>query len=74
MIATNESPLPELLAGGGIFVAPGDDAALFAAMRRLTTEEDARSEMAAVAYQRAHALSWPAAAAAAMASIRGAAA
>ncbi len=34
VIATTASPLPELLAGGGVFVAPGDDAALTAAMRR----------------------------------------
>ncbi|MEO8296050.1 MAG: glycosyltransferase family 1 protein, partial [Gemmatimonadota bacterium] len=32
VIATTESPLPELLQGGGIFVAPGDETALTNAM------------------------------------------
>src|SRR5688572_17287781 len=44
VIATRESPLPQLLAGGGIFVAPGDEAALGAAMQRLATDEPHRQD------------------------------
>ena len=58
-IATTESPLPELLEGGGIFIAPGDEAALTAAMRRMLSEPAARAAMAARALERAGALAWP---------------
>lgn len=37
VIATTESPLPQLLAGGGFFVAPGDETAVVDAMARLLT-------------------------------------
>jgi glycosyltransferase involved in cell wall biosynthesis len=73
-IATTASPLPELLAGGGVFVPPGDDGALLAAMRRLATDERERSAMGAAARMRASALSWDAAADAALAAIHEAAA
>jgi len=73
-IATTASPLPELLEGGGVFVAPGDDAALLAAMRRLATDEHARAAMGAQAKRRADALSWDAAADVALATLREAAA
>jgi glycosyltransferase involved in cell wall biosynthesis len=58
VIATRESPLPQLLEGGGIFVTPRDDAALGSAMRRLATEESYRRELGAAALVRARALSW----------------
>ena len=58
VIATRESPLPKLLEGGGIFVAPGDDAALGAAMRLLATDEAHRQVLATGALARARALSW----------------
>jgi len=58
VIATTESPLPELLEGGGIFVRPGDLAALEAAMRRMLRDPAARNAMAQCALQRARALSW----------------
>jgi glycosyltransferase involved in cell wall biosynthesis len=74
VIATTASPLPELLAGGGIFVPPGDDAALLAAMRRMATDETARREMGAQAQRRAGALTWQAAADATLAALREAAA
>jgi len=74
VIATTASPLPELLEGGGVFVAPGDDAALLGAMRRLASDEAARSAMGRTAAARAGALSWPAAAAATLAALREAAA
>ena len=44
VIATRESPLPQLLEGGGIFVAPRDEIALSSAMRRLATDEPYRRE------------------------------
>ena len=58
VIATTASPLPELLEGGGIFVAPGDDAALRAAFHRMATDEPARCQMAQTAIARAGDLTW----------------
>ena len=58
VIATTESPLPELLEGGGIFVRPGDLDQLTAAMRRMLTDPESRRAMAQCALQRARALSW----------------
>ncbi|HSA54347.1 MAG TPA: glycosyltransferase family 1 protein [Gemmatimonadaceae bacterium] len=58
VIATRESPLPELLAGGGHFVSPGDVAALTAAMRALSADEAGRETMGCMARQRAAALTW----------------
>ena len=74
VIATTESPLPRLLEGGGIFVAPGDDTALGAAMRRLSTDESHRRALAAGALARARALSWTSSARAALDALREAAA
>ncbi len=58
VVATTESPLPELLAGGGLFVAPGNLDALTDAMRRLLTERDFQQACAAQALARARALTW----------------
>jgi glycosyltransferase involved in cell wall biosynthesis len=58
VIATTESPLPELLEGGGIFVSPGHMASLEEAMRRILQDPAARSAMAQRALERARALSW----------------
>jgi alpha-1,3-rhamnosyl/mannosyltransferase len=58
VIATTESPLPELLDGGGVFVAPGDVAALHRAIERLATDECQRAQMGARALERASELSW----------------
>lgn len=58
VIATTESPLPELLAGGGLFVAPGDEDALTEAMRHLLQDETARRAMGETALARAAALDW----------------
>lgn len=74
VIATTASPLPELLAGGGLFVAPGDDAALLTAMRQLAGHEPARAAMARVAQRRAALLTWDRAATAALGALREAAA
>jgi len=70
VIATTESPLPELLKGAGFFVAPRDVTALVAAMRRLDTDRDARDGMARCAKVRAAALSWPRAARSTLAALR----
>lgn len=74
VIATTESPLPDLLAGGGIFVQPGGLDSLEAAMRTLLDDPGLRRELGAVARQRAAALSWTRAGEQALAAIRAAAA
>jgi glycosyltransferase involved in cell wall biosynthesis len=58
VIATVESPLPELLAGGGIFVRPGDEKAIEGAMRELLYDERRRRDLGRQARERASALSW----------------
>lgn len=62
VIATTESPLPELLCGGGLFVQPGDELALAAAMALLVDDLQTRRSMGRCARVRASALSWDAAA------------
>jgi glycosyltransferase involved in cell wall biosynthesis len=74
VIATTASPLPELLEGGGIFVRPGDEEALLAALRTMLCDEAARTAMARVARGRASQLSWDRGAATTLAALREAAA
>lgn len=74
VIATLESPLPELLEGGGIFVTPGDIDGLTAAMRRLLYEPVLRASMGTVARARSAELSWERGARAAVAALEEAAA
>jgi len=74
VIATRESPLPQLLDGGGIFIAPGDEAALAGAMRTLVSDEPYRRALATGALARARALSWSASARAALGALAEAAA
>ncbi len=74
VIATTNSPLPELLEGGGIFVAPGDLGALEAAMTKMASDGPARESMGARALERARALTWPAGARAALSALEEAAA
>jgi alpha-1,3-rhamnosyl/mannosyltransferase len=62
VIATVESPLPELLAGGGLFVEPGQLEPLAAAMRALLDDAATRSKMSGTALARARAMTWPRAA------------
>jgi glycosyltransferase involved in cell wall biosynthesis len=57
-IATCESPLPEVLAGGGIFLDPRRPAALADAIARVVAEPALRAELAETARKRAAALSW----------------
>ncbi len=73
-IATTASPLPQVLEGGGLFIPPGDEDALAAAIIRLMDDEPARIAMGEVARRRAQALSWDAAAESALAALREAAA
>jgi alpha-1,3-rhamnosyl/mannosyltransferase len=74
VIATNNSPLPELLAGGGVFVPPGDLRSLEAAIERIASDEPWRKTLAEQALVRARALTWPAGARAALATLEEAAA
>jgi alpha-1,3-rhamnosyl/mannosyltransferase len=74
VIATTVSPLPELLAGGGIFVEPRDDAALATAMRSLCEDEPTRRTLGAQARARASRLTWRASAEATLGALREAAA
>lgn len=73
VIATTDSPLPHLLEGGGIFVSPGDHAALLSAMRTLAVDEAKRRELGAVALAAAGKLTWDRGARAALSAIREAA-
>jgi alpha-1,3-rhamnosyl/mannosyltransferase len=74
VIATTQSPLPELLRGGGLFVDPGDGDALTAAMRQLLDDSSSRRLMGARAQARAHELTWESSARAVLAALREAAA
>ena len=58
VVATTESPLPELLAGGGIFVPPGDEAGVITALRSLLGDEFKRRKMGKTALERAARLNW----------------
>jgi glycosyltransferase involved in cell wall biosynthesis len=70
VIATIESPLPELLEGGGFFVAPGEDDALARAMTRLMDDRSLRDRMGSKASLEAGKLTWDSAARAALESLR----
>ena len=74
VIATLASPLPELLADGGFFVAPRDESALQDAMRTLLDDPALRRAMGARARERASRLSWSTAARAALGALKEAAA
>jgi glycosyltransferase involved in cell wall biosynthesis len=58
VIATTESPLPQLLEGGGLFVKPGDVHAVTAAIEQLLGDEPARRAMGVRALAQARLLSW----------------
>lgn len=74
VVATTESPLPDLLKGGGIFVPPGDDQTLVGALRLLAKDEPLRREMGRRALTKVGELSWERGASAALDAIREAAA
>jgi glycosyltransferase involved in cell wall biosynthesis len=69
-IATLESPLPQVLEGGGLFVPPGDEDALLSAMRRLHADPELRDRLGRVGHERAAALSWAAAGRAALKTLK----
>jgi glycosyltransferase involved in cell wall biosynthesis len=69
VVATTESPLPEILRGGGIFVPPGDDEMLLGALRLLAKDETLRQEMGRRALERVGELSWDIGASAALSAI-----
>jgi glycosyltransferase involved in cell wall biosynthesis len=71
--ATRASPLPEILADGGVFVAPADDAAMAATLARWLDDEPERARRGALARARAAALDWNGAADKALACLREAA-
>ncbi|MDQ3242734.1 MAG: glycosyltransferase family 4 protein [Gemmatimonadota bacterium] len=73
VIATTESPLPELLAGGGIFIDPGDVTGLLNAMRAMATDEGLRRRYGEAAMVAARKLSWRSCADAALGAIHEAA-
>jgi glycosyltransferase involved in cell wall biosynthesis len=58
VVATRNSPLPELLAGGGIFVNPADPDELTNALRDLLSDEEKRQSMGETAHRQASRLSW----------------
>ncbi len=57
-VATRESPLPEVLEGGGLFFDPRAAGALEAALATLLSDRSRRDAMAERARKRAAALSW----------------
>jgi glycosyltransferase involved in cell wall biosynthesis len=59
-IATGNSPLPEVLEGGGLFVDPGKPEELAAAVERMVADGGLRDRLAAGALARAGRLSWQA--------------
>ena len=73
VVATTASPLPQLLEGGGFFVAPGDVEALVAAMRLLLDREE-RDRRGRIALERASRLTWGASARATLSALHDAAA
>lgn len=70
VIATTDSPLPDLLPRGGIFVVPGDDSSLLDAMRTLATDENKRLELGMNARADAKQLTWERGARAALTALR----
>ena len=74
VVATTQSPLPDLLKGAGIFVEPGDGEALAHAIGALLGDAGLRQRMGRCALERAGRLSWTRAAASAMDALRAASA
>lgn len=70
VIATTASPLPQLLQGGGVFIAPGDQASLADAMYQLMADQPLRTRMGDTARSKATAMNWSSAARATMATLR----
>jgi alpha-1,3-rhamnosyl/mannosyltransferase len=58
VVATTASPLPEILAGGGLFVPPGNVDSLITAFGALLEDEPRRRSMGLRAREQASKLSW----------------
>lgn len=58
VIATHNSPLPELLAQGGTYIDPSDTGQIADAMLRLAEDGNLRQSMSAAGIQAAAALNW----------------
>lgn len=58
IIATKNSPLPELLKGGGIFIDPNDPKDLFNALFTICSDAKKRDELAKMAKTRVQELTW----------------
>jgi glycosyltransferase involved in cell wall biosynthesis len=58
VIATCNSPLPDLLIGGGIFIDPTQPIQLTEALRHILSDEMKRSSMAEAALERAKQFTW----------------
>jgi glycosyltransferase involved in cell wall biosynthesis len=73
VIATNASPLPQVLEGGGLFVEPSDDRALVRAMLALARDGGLRQTLGRKALDAAGRLTWERAADAALEALHAAA-
>ena len=58
VVVTRNSPLPELLAGGGLFFDPESQEELTQALRRITTDDGLYERLASRALARARKLDW----------------
>lgn len=58
VIATTNSPLPELLKGGGLFVDPGKPQELTLALARMLSDHDERRRLGRMALKQAGRLTW----------------
>ncbi|MBW8011262.1 MAG: glycosyltransferase family 4 protein [Chloroflexi bacterium] len=58
VIATNNSPLPQLLVGGGLFIDPFKSQELLAALVELLDDDNRRNQMGKAALARAQKLTW----------------
>lgn len=74
VIATTASPLPDLISAGGLFIAPGDEAALANAMATLLCDDKRRWAMGERGREQVNRLSWKRSGELALATIREAAA
>lgn len=70
VVATTESPLPQLLQGGGWFVDPSDPEATFNAMQAVLLDPTEARRRGAIALGRARRLSWESAAGRTMDALR----
>lgn len=58
VIATQNSPLPDLLAGGGLFIDPTQPEQLTQALRQMLGDEEGRHQMAEIALAKAKQFTW----------------